>query len=122
MSYEKAMRHARNRRKGRNMYLGFDTGSGQWPSVYAGPMGCFARLNDEFKRRHRGDRDQARAAISLLLQQCREHRDNELEPDLVTIRVPPSYESARQLSGQWHRFEHFGGALSSERAQHMGII
>jgi hypothetical protein len=40
MSYEKAMRHARNVRKCRQQrrtHFGFDTGSGRWPSVWSSP-------------------------------------------------------------------------------------
>ena len=43
MSYQKAMKHARNVRKQRKqsrMYFGFDTGSGRWPSIWSLTRDC----------------------------------------------------------------------------------
>lgn len=59
MSYAKAMKHARNVRKCRkmrNMYMGFDTGSGSWPSFRATPYGgALCEVRDWWPQRHDGD-------------------------------------------------------------------
>ncbi len=58
MSYEKAMRHTRNVkkcRKQRNNYMGFDTGSGKWPSARSNPyLARILEINDWFKFRNIG--------------------------------------------------------------------
>jgi len=59
MSYAKAMKHARNVRKCRkmsNMYMGFDTGSGRWPSIRSTPYGrAMCEIRDWYPRRNEGD-------------------------------------------------------------------
>ena len=56
MSYAKAMKHASNVRKCRkqkNMYMGFDTGSGRWPSIRGTPYGAaLMHVRDWFTTRH----------------------------------------------------------------------
>ena len=64
VSYEKAMKHARNvqkvRKQGR-MYMGFDTGSGSWPSIRSHPYWAAAmHVRDWYKDRNKGSCDERR--------------------------------------------------------------
>lgn len=58
MSYEKAMKHTRNIRKCRkqsNNYMGFDTGSGKWPSARSNPyLARILEIREWFKLRNKG--------------------------------------------------------------------
>jgi len=61
------MKHARNVRKcrkQRNMYMGFSTDSGSWPSFRSTPYGAaLMHIRDWFKQRHDGDKQYCREAI-----------------------------------------------------------
>lgn len=71
MSYDKAMRHARNKKKGRNQFMGFDTGS-NWPNVRRNPyMAALLEVREWFKTRHVGDREFNRECIKEAIQECR---------------------------------------------------
>lgn len=71
MSYDKAMRHVRNPKKGRSQYMGFDTGS-SWPNVRRNPyMAALLEVREWFKTRHVGDRQFNRECIKEAIQECR---------------------------------------------------
>lgn len=77
MSYDKAMKHTRNVRKCRKQarqYMGFDTGSGRWPSSRSTPhMAAWLSVRDWFKERHRGDKAYNRECIREAIADCRAH-------------------------------------------------
>ncbi len=78
MSYEKAMKHSRNVRKLKkqaNMYMGFDTGSGRWPSARGTPLGaCMMHIRDWFKWRHDGDAAERKLTRECIREQIAEAR------------------------------------------------
>lgn len=78
MSYQKAMRHARNVRKQRaqsKMHFGFDVGSGSWPSIRSNPI-CAAELDIEhwFKCRN-DDNDKRQYARDCIRERIKELRE-----------------------------------------------
>ena len=78
MSYEKAMRHSRNVKKVKKqakMYMGFDAGSGHWPSARSNPyLAAVLNIRDWFPQRNNGDakeRQHTRECIKEQIQDAR---------------------------------------------------
>lgn len=73
MSYEKAMKHTRNVRKCRkqaNNYMGFDTGSGHWPSIRSTEFGeAYVSVREWFRDRHLWDKEQAQHTRECIREQ-----------------------------------------------------
>lgn len=65
MSYEKAMRHHRNRRKGRRMYLGFDTSEPGEPPLtpISDKLHRLIEIHRWFHDRRNGDKQYKRECI-----------------------------------------------------------
>ena len=74
MSYEKAMRHVRNRRKGRNLYLGFDTGM-HFKAARASPyLEALLNVREWFPQRHHGSHDRKQHTRECIREAIKEAR------------------------------------------------
>ena len=79
MSYEKAMKHARNVRKCRKQsrqFMGFDTGPSDrpWKSIWTCPEYV---IRNWFSRRHDGDKQHSRECIRQKIAELRATRRTE---------------------------------------------
>lgn len=77
MSYEKAMKHSRNVRKCRKQarqYMGFDAGTGRWPSVRSNPyMVALLNVREWFRTRHVGNFAYNRECVIEAIADCRKY-------------------------------------------------
>lgn len=121
MSYEKAMKHTANVRKCKkqaNNYMGFDTGSGRWPSIRSTEFGeAYISVRDWFKDRHLSGKDKAQYTRECIREQIAVLR--KYQPKVVT----PKVEQCPRCSNEFKK-EHFvmcGGCLTDMDRANKGL-